>query len=352
MKNMNISTIIKRGVTVFLAALVVMAAVPIGTVTVQASAPNFSNTVFRAEPGVRVNIRSNLNGNHDGWFSYDSGDVRIISAGHFRSGVEYFRVRYPLFAGGHREGFARRSDILIGNRQPSQITFRQNTNVMRNSAMRTNFGTAWGGNRGAGYAWQVGARGNNLQVIYRLDAGGHRLGWVPASSINSAVVTGTNALTSNATIRFPLRGAMTRSSNAVIPGTNVNCDFVASRGTQVFAPGNGSVSFHQAFTNINNVRTLTSFGNHIRWTSSCGQYTMLLAHLDSFQGVSLQIPSTQTRQQSGSAGTLNLGTRQVRQGDLLGTTGSTGFSSDPHLHLELRHNGRVIVPSTVLRTWN
>ena len=147
------------------------------------AAPNFNNTVFRAEPGVRVNIRSNLNGGHDGWFSYDSGDVRILSSGHFRNGVEYFRVRYPLFSGGHREGFARRSDILMENRQPISVNFRQNTTVSRQSNLRTNFGTAWGGDRGAGYAWAVGSRGNSVQVIYRLDAGGHRMGWVQAGTV-------------------------------------------------------------------------------------------------------------------------------------------------------------------------
>ena len=147
------------------------------------AAPNFNNTVFRAEPGVRVNIRSNLNGGHDGWFSYDSGDVRIISTSHFRNGVEYFRVRYPLFSGGHREGFARRSDILVGNSQPLEIIFRRNTTVFRQSNMRTSFGTAWGGDRGTGYAWIVGLRDNQrIQVLYRLDAGGNRLGWAPGDS--------------------------------------------------------------------------------------------------------------------------------------------------------------------------
>jgi len=154
-----------------------------------ATRPNFNNTLFRAEPGVRINIRSNLHGNNDGWFDYSSGDVRILSSGHFRNGIEYFHVRYPLFTGGHREGFARRSDVIVGNIQPFQVTFIQNTTVFRQSNLRNSFGTVWGEDRGAGYAWIVGRRGtlptSPFQVIYRLDAGGHRMGWVTSTSFRA-----------------------------------------------------------------------------------------------------------------------------------------------------------------------
>lgn len=311
-----------------------------------AFAPNFNNTIFSADPTVgRIEIRSNLHGNVDGWFSSDSGDIRILSTGHFRNGVEYFFVRYPLFAGGHREGFARRDRIIVGGHAPVEVTFRQNTTVFRDSTMRTSFGTVWGGNRGSGYAWRVGVRGNNVQVIYRLDAGGHRMGWVPSSSINDGGGTISTAL------RFPLRGAMTHSSTVRTNGQL--CDFRAALHTRVYAPGDGTVTFQQTFNTINGVRTLTSFGNQINWTSSDGRHTMRLAHLNSFNNVSLQIPSSQTRRQSANSGTqtITLATRQVRQGDLLGTTGTTGNSSGPHLHLELRHNGSPINPVNALRTW-
>ena len=144
---------------------------------------------------------------------------------------------------------------------------------------------------------------------------------------------------------------MTHSSGVRTAGQL--CDFRAPLNTRVYAPANGTVTFQQTFNNINGVRTLTSFGNQINWTSSCGRYTMRLAHLNSFNGVNLQIPSNQTRRQSWNSGTqtITLATRQVRQGDFLGTTGTTGNSSGPHLHLELRHNGNAVNPVNVLRTW-
>ena len=40
---------------------------------------------------------------------------------------------------------------------------------------------------------------------------------------------------------------------------------------------------------------------------------------------------------------------RVRAGEVVGRTGSTGRSSAPHLHLEIRHNGESIDPMTLIR---
>jgi len=155
----------------------------------------------------------------------------------------------------------------------------------------------------------------------------------------------------NNTVRFPLRGQMVHSSTARTNG--FFCDFRAPMNTRVYAPANGTVSFRQTFNTIGGTRTLTSFGNSIIFTSACGQYRMVLAHLNSFNGVTLQIPSNRTAQQSSNSGTstITLATRQVRQGDFIGLTGTTGNSDGPHLHFELYRNGSAVNPVSVLRTW-
>ncbi len=41
--------------------------------------------------------------------------------------------------------------------------------------------------------------------------------------------------------------------------------------------------------------------------------------------------------------------QQVRQGEMIGAAGSTGYSTGPHLHFELRHNGVPVDPLVLLR---
>jgi murein DD-endopeptidase MepM/ murein hydrolase activator NlpD len=308
--------------------------------TVVYAAPNFNNTIF--VPEQRINTRSQLNGGHDGWFDGSTGDCRIISAGHWRSGVEYFLVEYTLFNGGTKRAFARRSEILVGGITPYEATTRQNTSVFRRSDMRSSFGTIWGGSRGSGYMHVVGQRGNNVQIIYRLDAGGHRMGWIPRSELTT---TGGGQ---SGRLLFPLRGVITTSSTIRTNGQF--CDYRTGGRVAVYAPADGTAVFMQTFTTINGVRTLTSYGNWIEFTSTDRVFRIRLAHLDSFNGVSQTIPSSQTSRQSGGT-TITLATRTVRQGDLLGFTGTTGNSSGHHLHLEVFRNGSAVDPRAVFSEW-
>ncbi|UVJ09040.1 phage tail tape measure protein [Staphylococcus aureus] len=70
------------------------------------------------------------------------------------------------------------------------------------------------------------------------------------------------------------------------------------------------------------------YGNYVKITS--GVIDMLFAHLKNFS-------------KSPPSGTM------VKPGDVVGLTGNTGFSTGPHLHFEMRRNGRHFDPEPDLR---
>ncbi len=91
-------------------------------------------------------------------------------------------------------------------------------------------------------------------------------------------------------------------------------DFTSPRGTPVYATGNGKV--------IRADNKSTGYGNHIRIDHGFG-YVTLYAHLSKYN--------------------VRKGER-VKRGDLIGFVGSTGRSQAPHLHYEVRYNGKAVNP--------
>lgn len=125
---------------------------------------------------------------------------------------------------------------------------------------------------------------------------------------------------------------------------NVN----VSTSTPVYAIADGTVSFRQAYTPVNGVNYLTSYGNHIVFTSADGTWTAKYCHLNSFNSVGQKIPTSQSLQRSGNKGRHDLGTRQVKAGDVLGYIGKSGNASGLHLHFELYKNGKRVDPTTYI----
>ena len=43
--------------------------------------------------------------------------------------------------------------------------------------------------------------------------------------------------------------------------------------------------------------------------------------------------------------------QMIKQGDIIGAVGSTGWATGPHLHFEIRYSGRIVNPADVLDFW-
>ncbi|MDP4008479.1 MAG: peptidoglycan DD-metalloendopeptidase family protein [Candidatus Peregrinibacteria bacterium] len=100
--------------------------------------------------------------------------------------------------------------------------------------------------------------------------------------------------------------------------THLAIDYAAASGTPIKAVGNG---------------TITAYG----WNGGFGNYVDI-RHNDTYQ--------TQYAHLSAYAKGLGVGSR-VNQGDVIGYVGSTGFSTGPHLHYQVKVHGELVNPLEV-----
>lgn len=94
-------------------------------------------------------------------------------------------------------------------------------------------------------------------------------------------------------------------------------DYAATTGTPIIAPADGTIQAMESQSGYGNVVIL----RHNQKLST------LYAHMSRFE----------SKLKSGS---------QVKAGDVIGYVGSTGRSTGPHLHMEVRINGQAVDPST------
>ncbi len=126
-------------------------------------------------------------------------------------------------------------------------------------------------------------------------------------------------------LKTPINGAYITSGYGprVSPITGYNSvhkgiDFGAPRGTPIKTSGDGKV----IFAGYNKV-----YGNHVM-VRHVNSYVTLYAHMQAF------------------ARGIRRG-RIVHQGQVIGYVGTTGMSTGPHLHYEVRYRGRQINPASV-----
>lgn len=91
-------------------------------------------------------------------------------------------------------------------------------------------------------------------------------------------------------------------------------DFTAKTGTPIYVTGDGFVSRAD--------NTASGYGNHVVIRHGFG-YETVYAHLSRYKCKRGQ---------------------RVKRGDIIGYVGSTGRSEGPHLHYEVRNNGKVVNP--------
>lgn len=94
-------------------------------------------------------------------------------------------------------------------------------------------------------------------------------------------------------------------------------DYAAPMGTEIYAVGDGVITVR---------RVLGGYGNMVRIRHANG-YETGYGHMSRF------------------ASGMSIGS-YVRQGDIIGYIGSTGLSTGPHLHFEMKKNGAFVNPAT------
>ncbi|HSI39099.1 MAG TPA: M23 family metallopeptidase [Xanthobacteraceae bacterium] len=126
-------------------------------------------------------------------------------------------------------------------------------------------------------------------------------------------------------VRKPVAGGVLRSGfgirrHPILGYTKMHTgvDWADRTGTPIYAAGDGTVV-------------------KLGWSSGYGRHTEI-QHTNGYL--------TTYSHQSGFAKSLREGTR-VRQGQLIGYIGSTGLSTGPHLHYEVKVNGRFVDPMRI-----
>ncbi|WDR01377.1 M23 family metallopeptidase [Devosia algicola] len=95
-------------------------------------------------------------------------------------------------------------------------------------------------------------------------------------------------------------------------------DLAAPRGTPIYAAGDGTIEF---------AGRQSGYGNKIEVKHVNG-YETAYAHMNRFaDGIKVGV--------------------KVRQGQIIGYVGSTGYSTGPHLHFEVKINGNLVDPLSV-----
>ena len=338
---------IKRAISVFLAAVIFATVLPLCIPAVSAASwPGLSASAYcEFTASKTINAYRNSSCTTRGTYS----PAKSYNAYIAKNDVCYIQnitsscitLKYPT-SSGLKTAFIKRSDLFSVS-APTEVL----TSKAKVTTYKYDGGASYGYIDKGDKVYIVGTSGSYYAVIYQAKSGNraYKLGYITQSGYNSVKGSAVPA-----GYLSPLKGTLTRSSACKTNGQY--CDYKASAGTPIYAPADGTVQFRQTYAVKYN--KLSSYGNNIFFTSSDGTVTVLMAHLKSFNNVSLRYTSSLSypcSASSYSSKTVTLATRSVKKGELLGYTGSTGNASGPHLHMEVKQNKKAVNPTSFFKTW-
>ncbi len=277
--------------------------------------------------------------------SYDAyvakGDVCKI----YEITSKYIKLSYPT-SSGSRTGYIKRGSLFDVSSPSESVTSKGKATTYTKPD-----GSSYGYTEKGDQIFKCGSDGDYTIIIYTAKSGkrAFKLGYTKTSDYNKIIRDGSSKSSSSSTLLFPLEGAIAVSSSATTNG--YNCDYKTGGVVPVYAPADGKVTYKQAYRGSVNNWKLSSYGNFIEFVTTDGVYKIKCCHLSEFNGVTLKIKKSLAYPCSGSDGVMTLATKNVKQGELLGYTGSTGNASGNHLHLEVYKNGSAVNPKSVFTTW-
>ena len=126
-------------------------------------------------------------------------------------------------------------------------------------------------------------------------------------------------------LHLPIERGYTFRKASMDQGVQIHHDIPCPVGTLLYAIDKGTITYHEAKNPDGSYR---SYGKYIKFTSEDKSYTVLYAHLSTFMG--------------------RVGKEyQVQKGEPIGRTGSTGNSTGPHLHIEMKKGDSRVDPTVI-----
>lgn len=308
------------------------------------SGTGYLEVVARTSIAVYRNSSLSVRGTYSPYKSYNAciskNDVVYV----YGMTSKYCILSYPT-SSGRRYGYCDITKLLFRNYCDTKVTSQGSCTVYKNNIGGVRYGSI--------DKWDtvlvVGRADDMLFVIYTARAGNraYKAGWIKKNIFENTICPSGNTSSSlNAPVPAGAKFSKKTNDSGWYGYHDINRGVY--RGMSVYAIADGTVTYYQAYRKYSGYRYLTSYGNFAEFTSGDGSYKAKYCHLDSFNNVQLVIPSSRTKIVSGSSGRINLGSRFVRKGEVIGYIGTTGNSSGVHLHFELRKNGNRIDPSTVI----